>query len=530
MATGMIALLGVAVLFIGWIVGLVADEIRFLALILLMVGVIFILVAVVLDYRRVGRALVSRRGRFGTGTTLMVSVFIGIILLANAISTGNFHRFDTTGLAQYTLTSQTKEVLANLDQDVEIIKFFVPDDATGGASYATSLLDEYENFTARLDIKVVDPDEHPEQARDHGITEYQRSFFATYGVASQTVVFVGDSGERIVGLEAILTEAEHVFTSAILEVTGTVQTQVYFISGHGEVDIYDASPRGYALVREGLKDNLFKTTDLDLLQMDAVPDDADVLVLAAPSPDIPLTDREMELIMGYLIGGGRMLVLVNPSRPDEINQMLALWGVVVNKYPLIDPTSYTAPNIDTPSVDRTRNAFGVATTYFPGVTEIIPTGAAVKYAETQPLLWTSDDAYVDEDYDPNVPSQYNEETDAKGARVIGVMIAMIPPQPEDPDEPVTIPDDYVDTRLIVIGDSDFATNQHFFNGGNGDLFLTSISWLTSGGELISIDRKFLQTRRLILRPEAKLFIDISSIALLPLAVFIVGGIIWYRRR
>ncbi len=70
MTTGVIALVGLVILFIGWIVGLVIPELRFVSWSLLAVGVIFILVAVVLDYRRVGRALVSRRGRFGTGTTL----------------------------------------------------------------------------------------------------------------------------------------------------------------------------------------------------------------------------------------------------------------------------------------------------------------------------------------------------------------------------------------------------------------------------------------------------------------------------
>ncbi len=530
MTTGMIAVMGVVTLLVGWVVRLVVPEIRFVAWGLLAVGVVLILVAVILDYRRVGRALVSRRGRFGTGTTLMVSVFTGIILLINGISIGNYHRFDTTGLAQYTLASQTKEMLKDLDEDVEIIKFFVPNDATGGSSYATSLLDEYANFTDRLDIKTVDPDEHPDQARNHGITEYQQAFFSTYGISAQTVVFIGSAGERFVGLEMIISEAEHAFTRAILEVTGTTQLRIYFVTGHGEGSIYDTSPLGFSSAREGLLDNLYQTTELDLLQVDQVPDDAAALALVAPTRDQPLTERETELILRYLLDGGRLLVLANPDRPDEINQIVAAWGILVDRHTLVDPSSYTAPNLDTPSVDRTRNAFGLATTYFPGATAIIPAGAALQYAQMQPLLWTSEDAYLDEDYDPDVPSQYDEETDSKGVQIIGAMIAMVPPQPEDPDEPVTIPEDYVDTRLIVLGDSDFASNKHFFNGGNGDLFLNSISWLTAGTELISIDRKFLQTRRLILRPEAKVFIDISSTALLPLLVFAAGGIIWYRRR
>lgn len=514
MTTGVIALIGLVVLFVGWIVGLILPELRYISWGLLAIGAVFIAAAVILDYRRVGRALVSRRGRFGTGTTLMVSVFTGIIILANAISTGNFYRFDTTGLSQYTLSSQTKGVLAELDQDIEVLLFTVPADELGIGAYATSMLDEYENFTSKLDVTVVDPDQHPDQARLYGITEYH------------SVVFKGDFGERLISPIEVYLEAEHAFTSAILEVTGTVQLQIYFLTGHGEADIYDPSPGGYSSVREGLKDNLFKTAPLDLLVSDEVPGDAAVLVLAGPSSDQPLTDRELQLIIQYMLDGGRLLVLANPDRPANINRILAGWGVLVGKGTIIDPTSYSAPNIDSPSVDRTNNIFGLATTYFPGAAEIILLSAEFEdFVRIEPLLWTTGDAYIDKDYDPNLTPQFDAATDEVGSRMIGVAVALTPPASEDTEEEAVFL-----AELIVIGDSDFASNQHFFNGGNSDLFLTSVNWLTTGSDLISIDRKFLQTRRLILRPEAKAFIDVSSMALLPLLIFAAGGVIWYRRR
>lgn len=530
MRTGIIALVGLATMFVGWLVTIVLPALQAAAWGILAVGTMLLLLAFVADYRRVGTALVSRQGRFGTGTTLMISIFIGIILLANAISIGNSHRFDVTGFSEYTLTSQTREVLTNLDQDVEIIKFFVPDDPTGGASYANSLLGEYESLTGRLDIRRVDPELHPDQARQHDITGYQQAFFQTYGIPAQTIVFVGNAGKRVIGLEQMLTEAEHAFTSAILEVTGVKQKRIFFVSGHGEADIYDTSPTGYSLVREGLKDNLFQTAQIDLLETEPVPESVDALILADPRPDFPLTDREIESIQTYLAGGGRLLVLANPDRSAEINRLLGPWGMLVADETVIDPDSFTAPNIDAPSVDRTRNAMGVPTTYFPGATAILSLETTPKYAQLQPLVWTTGDAYLDADFDPSAQPQFDEETDTKGRHMIGALMGTVPPQSEDADEPATIPDDYVDTRLVVFGDSDFATNRHFINGGNGDLFLNSVSFLTAGTELISIDRKVLQPRRLIVSPAQDRFILISSMGLLPLLVFVIGGFVWWRRR
>ena len=82
----------------------------------------------------------------------------------------------------------------------------------------------------------------------------------------------------------------------------------------------------------------------------------------------------------------------------------------------------------------------------------------------------------------------------------------------------------------IFGDSDFASNRHFSNTGNGDLFLNAINWITAGTELIRIERKVVPFRRLVAGPETINFIRISSIGLQPLIVLIAGIVIWWRRR
>jgi ABC-type uncharacterized transport system involved in gliding motility auxiliary subunit len=82
----------------------------------------------------------------------------------------------------------------------------------------------------------------------------------------------------------------------------------------------------------------------------------------------------------------------------------------------------------------------------------------------------------------------------------------------------------------VIGDSDFASNRHFRNGNNSDLFLNAINWLAEGEEIISVDRKVLPLRRLIMNPEETRFLHFSSIGLLPLILLVIGAVVWWRRR
>jgi ABC-type uncharacterized transport system involved in gliding motility auxiliary subunit len=84
--------------------------------------------------------------------------------------------------------------------------------------------------------------------------------------------------------------------------------------------------------------------------------------------------------------------------------------------------------------------------------------------------------------------------------------------------------------MAVVGDSDFATNGHVQNVNNADLFVSLVGWLAADKRLVSIDRKALNIRRLILSPEQAMFLNLSSIGLLPLILFLAGGYQWWRRR
>ena len=155
MQASILAIMGVVSLFVGWLLTLILPAIRYISWGILGLGIVLLAIAFVFDYRKVGKALVSRQGKFGVGTTLMISIFVGIVLFINAISIDNFHRFDFTGLSQFTLTSQTKDVLQDLDTDITALAFFVPSDPYGVDSYALTLLNEYKNNSEYFDVEII---------------------------------------------------------------------------------------------------------------------------------------------------------------------------------------------------------------------------------------------------------------------------------------------------------------------------------------------------------------------------------------
>ncbi len=503
--SGLIAGLGIGTLLIGLIIIIALPSMKLTAFGLLALGVVLLIAAFVFDFRRVRGALVGRRGRFGVGTTVMASIFLGIILVANSLSIANYKRFDMTALAQFSLAPQTKQVLAELNVPIKAIAFLSPNDPYGINSYILDMLNEYKTISDKITIQVIDPDERPDEARKYDVSQYQ------------TVVFENQDKRRMVLPVEIVGEAEYAFTSALLEVTGVAQKKVYFLVGHGEADIYTSGGTGYSMVREGLKKELYQVATLNLLNTPQIPEDTAVIVIAAPQNAIP--ENEFNIINDYLKNGGQALILANPQSPSQIDLLLATWGFRLDAGTAIDPDSFVAPKKDMPIASAP--VFNLPVTYFPGAASITSPEKLPDTIQMLPIAQTGRNSWLEKEFDPQKEPAFNQGTDLKGPLTLGVLIAAVPPnQPEGSKI----------TRLAIIGDSDFASDQHFENGNNGDLILNSVSWLAEETELISIRHKALSFRRLVVGTEETNLITYSSIGLLPLIVLVAGGIVWWRRR
>ena len=98
-----------------------------------------------------------------------------------------------------------------------------------------------------------------------------------------------------------------------------------------------------------------------------------------------------------------------------------------------------------------------------------------------------------------------------------------PPKPGD-DAPKA------ETRVVVMGDSDFAANAGLGIQGNRDLFMNTIGWLSQQENLISIRPKEADDRRITLTATQQANITWLSLLIVPAGVFGTGVYTWWRRR
>ena len=497
---------------------------------LLLLSLILFLIFVIGARKEIKDFMLSRRGRYGLNTIVMISVFIAILICANYLGVIKHRRFDVTASSQFTLAPQTVNVIKGLKAPVQAIGFFPSGSQFQAARREVqNLLEEYRYFNRDFSFKFVDPEAKPALAK-----QYQVRY-------NGTIIFESGSRQKI-----ILGANEQNFTGALLEVTGIKAKKIYFLTGHGERDMNDKGEGGYFVARRGLIRDLYQLETLNLTLTPEVPQDCAVLIMAGAKKAFP--PAEKKALQVYLKRNGKILFLVDPNPPAEITEIMAEWGITIDPGRVIDKRAYAAPDMASPAIFRGNYppyviTAGLDTTYFPDAASVILTNELSRV-----LVKKDTDKATDKGAEakwPLTPVQYGnvavlpallttqsswlEKTGKKtqGPLALGAMLIASAPLVE---ETSSVSKREKLTRLVVIGDSDFASNIHFQNGGNGDLFLNAVNWLAEEEHLINIRPKQYSFRRLVINKNAVRFIRYSSVGLLPVLVLIVGGIIWWRKR
>lgn len=84
--------------------------------------------------------------------------------------------------------------------------------------------------------------------------------------------------------------------------------------------------------------------------------------------------------------------------------------------------------------------------------------------------------------------------------------------------------------LILAGDADFATNQHYPLLGNAALFLNTVNYLARRESLIDIQPRHYHTQGVQLTNRQMQFSFFISSVLLPALAILLGVFVWWRRR
>jgi ABC-type uncharacterized transport system involved in gliding motility auxiliary subunit len=486
-------------------------------------GLVCTLLYILSQWREIGQSFAGRQARYGSLAAASVIVVLAILVAINYLGTRHDKRWDLTGGRQFSLSDQTKKVLHDLNTPVHATVF----DKTDDFQRFRDRLDEYTYQTKLLTVDYVDMDKQPAVAQRAGITSYG------------TIVF--DYKGRS---EKATTDSEQDLTNALIKAIEGRQPKVYFTEGHGERDTTSAENGGYNGANSALTSNNFLADKVALAQKGSVPADADILIIAGPKTDF--LPSEIDMLKAYLAKGGKLLMMLDPViRPDQ-SQLTALqglahdWGVDVGTDIVVDVSgigqmvggSEAVPiAINYPSHPITEN-FKLMTA-FPLARSVDPVQSGVNGHTAQAIVQTSPSSWAEtdiKDLAANKPVKFDQGQDKKGP--ISLAAAVSAPAANAPAPAAGKAADAAkpETRIVVFGDSDFASNGWLGTQGNRDLFLNTLNWLAQQENLISIRPREAEDRRITLTQDQEQRIFYLAVLIVPGLILLAGVQTWWRRR
>ncbi|HXA77109.1 MAG TPA: GldG family protein [Candidatus Acidoferrales bacterium] len=476
--------------------------------ILLIGGGVLLLAAIVIGFQHIVNFFSKRSSQLGTNAIILSVAVIAILAILNFLSFRHSKRFDLTSEKLFSVSDQTRKIVGGLQKDVTIVRFARPSDATPETQRFTDLMIEYKHLSPHFQFKDVNPQEKPEVAKEYGAKHL-----------GDVIVASGDQKVNLEGSpEGGFSEAD--VTNTILKVTRDTVKTVCFVTGHGEKSLTDSSVDGYAQMSENLKKETYSTNSINLVA-GGIPSDCNVVVIAGPTK--PFFPQETAMVSKFLDAGGKVLIEIDPETDPKLDSILQPWNLNVGNNVVIDASGMgqllgAGPEIplvvqygDSPITKSLQRQM----TYFPIARTVSIADKSKSDPEAVELLKTSPQSFTKVKLEHTV--KYDPKTDTLGPLSLGVAASR---KVDDKS-----------ARLVVIGDSDFATNQVLGGpGSDGDLFLNSINWLAQDENLISIRPKPETSRHITLTVAQATALAWIDRFFLPGLVIIVGISIWWKRR
>ncbi len=448
-----------------------------------------------------------------TGVVLAILVAVNVLM---AVLPATWTLFDMSASKLYSITSNTKVVVNQLEEDVTIywiVQADMEDDII------EILLGKYEGLSEHIQVVKKNPDVYPTFAEQ----------YTDEVVENNSLIVVCGDRSRYIGLDDIYVEeldvysysyttsfdGEGAITSAIDYVVSEDLPQLYVLEGHGEASL----PATFSDQIE--KENIEITT-LSLLTTDKVPEEADCVLIYAPASDI--SETEQEILANYVEGGGKLFVMAGPVEDeslDHLYELLAYYGVERTEGLVLEE-------------DQNYYFYGYPLVLLPQMNshEITNSLIEANYSVVMPLV---QGLTVTGDPGDATVTALLTTSDTSFSKVAGFAFETNTWEEGDIDGPFAIA--YVVETVYGGGMVWFSSDMFledmynsYSSGANGDLAMNALASLIGETESMAIRSKSLNYNYLTISESASAFIKFALIGAFPLLYFGFGVCVILKRR
>lgn len=452
----------------------------------------------------------------GSYSVVITVIVLAILIACNvfaALLPANLTKYDISATKLYSITSNTKAVVNALDQDVTIYWIVQADQED---AVIENLLGKYDSLSEHIEVVKKNPDVFPTFAAQYTSEEVKNN---------SLVVECGDRSRFIGYNDIYLQEAnmatysydmsfdgEGAITSAIDYVVSKDLPQVYVLEGHGEAELS-------AAFKEQMEKENMELTNFSLLNEDAIPEEADCVLIYAPASDI--SEEEKNLLSEYAEGGGKLMVLAGPTEGgtlENLYSLLADYGVTAQEGIVVEEDreyyAFQSPYILLPEIVSSEITDPLIEEHYYAIMPIAQGLTVENTASVTQLLATSETAFSKPD-GYGISSFDREEGDVDGPFALAVSVAC-----EN------------DGQMVWFSSSNFLDDMYnaYSSGANLDLAMNALSSLIGENEAVAIRSKSLSYSYLTISESAAAFLKAVMIGVFPILFLGTGIYVVARRR
>lgn len=464
---------------------------------------------------------------------------LGVLIAIAWVSALYPKRIDLTATQEYSLAPETVQMVKTIDRPVHITFFH-----DRGMRETVELYELFAAQNAKITVEFFDPTLNPAQAKLRGVQFAGTALFESEG---RKLTVNGPTETDI--------------ANGLLRVTQTKQQLACFLEGHGEPNpfsleshdhtegaghshgietkVVQHEQHGMAKARNALEALNYLVEKVSLMQANT--DLARCSVLIVAGPQTPLLEPEIKAIDAFLDNGGKAMFMIDPFIKTGLDPVIAKFGIVMEDDMVIDPASHFWADPSTPAVSD-YNPHEITSklpqTFFPGARTLSPTKLPVPGVSVRQLVNTSKKSFSNLD---RSKVEFVEGKNRSGPLTI-MATARINPQTVESAETVMrrLRGEQVDeakpitnrkeARIVVVGDSDFATNSFYHLVGNGTLFMNAVNFLAARDNLIGLKPRTYDLPLVIMTNTQMKGTFVLSIILIPLLMAALGVAVWWRRK
>lgn len=462
-------------------------------------------------------------GAFSVGMIVIMCAICVVVNLVVSALPSKYTSIDCSATKLYSLTSDTKDRVSKLDEDITI---YVLNSKKSKDAKIDETINRYKDLSSHIKVKYVAPATSPKFYQDYtDTTPTTNSLIIESKNRSKVIdyndIYEYDSSSYYYGYQSQSSikgyDAEGQITSAIEYVTMDADELpvIYQITGHNETEIGSNFQSVVSKANANLK-------SLELFNEEKVPEDATAIIINSPTVDF--NEEDAQKVIDYLNGGGKALIVGCYAYNDELtnfNKILAAYNVSFKTGVVAENDSskyYQNPLYLLPTVETTDYTSDATDGYV-----FMAGSCAISYPEDTDdvtytkLLSTSDSAVLKKDW-KNITTSKAEDSDENGPFTTGLAVN----------------DSSTGASIVVFG-TPYVFDDSYDNavsGNNADMFKDVITSMTGNVELASsvIPVKDYTLSNITINTLQAVITGLIIMIAVPILLIIIGIVVWAMRR